>query len=341
VADPPYLAILPHRIARACIEAIGDLTEATLAHAEVPCRCVALNREYDKDAPPLEEVLRDDWQPAKPELVDATCHVLSVRAGERLLGFISYYGCHPVVCCETTRYIHGDYAGVATNLLERENPGAVGLFLQGAQGDINSCVVHKPEPEALLALDIIAARYANAVRAGMAAARPVGVGELRSELREVRFPERSIGLDRLREWLAEQEAIFAAPEASDADREVRMAAVYAESLRGIIPRIESGQLSRTPTELHGFRVGPIAFLGTPFEMFRAIKCEVVEQSSAPVTLVMGLTNDSNGYAADRATAARGGYAQDMVPLMLGVLPYEDIHTNLVRELAALEEALRP
>ncbi|HOS94296.1 MAG TPA: neutral/alkaline non-lysosomal ceramidase N-terminal domain-containing protein, partial [Armatimonadota bacterium] len=338
--DPPYLSILPHRIARACIEAVGDLSDATLAHAEVPCQGVALNREYDQDAPPLEEVLRDDWRPAKPELVDATCHVLTFRAGQRLRGFASYYGCHPVVCCETTRYIHGDYAGVATNLLERENPGAVGLFLQGAQGDINSCVVHKPEPEALLALDVIAARYANAVRAGVAAAHPVEVSGLRFALREARFPERPIGLERLREWLAEQEAVAAAPGASDADREVRMAAVYAESLRGIIPVIESGRPTRPPTELQGLRIGPIAVLGTPFEMFRAIKCEVVEQSSAPVTLVMGLTNDSNGYAADRTTAARGGYAQDMVPLMLGVLPYEDIHTHLVRELLDLESALR-
>ena len=97
--------------------------------AEAPCEGIGLNREYDHDAP-LEEALRDQWRPARPELTDTTCRVLRVQAGGKLLGFASYFGCHPVVCCQETRYIHGDYCGVATNMLEREHPGSVGLFLQ-------------------------------------------------------------------------------------------------------------------------------------------------------------------------------------------------------------------
>jgi uncharacterized protein YraI len=66
----------------------------------------------------------------------------SADADGRTIGFLSCFGCHPVVCCAQTRHIHGDYCGVATNLLEREHPGSVGLFLQGAQGDVNTCVCH-------------------------------------------------------------------------------------------------------------------------------------------------------------------------------------------------------
>ena len=337
--DRPYLEVLPYRIARACIAAVGDMEKATLSHAEVPCEGVGLNREYDRDAPPLEEVLSDDWRPASPELTDTTCHVLTVHRDGRPAGFLSYFGCHPVVCCQETRYIHGDYAGVATNLLEREHPGSVGLFLQGAQGDVNSCVVHKPEAQALLALDVIAARYANAVRAGIAQTKPLDVDRIASVLREVRFPEAPVSADKLRERLAEQDALFAAPDATDEDRELRMAAVYASSLRDIIPTVEAGGPTREPTELQGFRVGPLALLGAPFEVFQAIKNDVVAEAQAPTTLVMGLTNDSNGYAADRTAAERGGYAQDMVPLMKGVLPFEDIHTHLVRELLETEAAL--
>ena len=51
--------------------------------------------------------------------------------------------------------------------LMREFPGSIGLFLQGAQGDVNSGCVYKPEQEALLALDVFAARFANAVRNGL------------------------------------------------------------------------------------------------------------------------------------------------------------------------------
>ncbi|NLJ35983.1 MAG: hypothetical protein GX358_07130, partial [candidate division WS1 bacterium] len=57
--DLPYIELLPDRIAAACIQAVQSLQEATVSHAEVPCEGVGLNREYDIDAPPLEEVLSD------------------------------------------------------------------------------------------------------------------------------------------------------------------------------------------------------------------------------------------------------------------------------------------
>jgi len=337
--DPPYNELLPRRIAEAARLALKDLSRATLSHACVPCEGIGLNREYDTDAPPLEEVLREDWRPARPELTDTTCHVIRVEKGARLAGFLSYFGCHPVVCCAQTRYIHGDFAGVATNMLEREHPGSVGLFLQGAQGDVNSCVVHKPEQEALLALDVIAARYARCVRSGLAKAQRVEADGLRCVRREVTFRRRRLSTDELRRRLAEQEAILARPGASDADREVRMATVHVVALRRLIARAEAGESLEPPTELHGFRLGPLAFLGTPFEVFQAIKNRVVSEASAPVALVMGLTNDCLGYAPDRTCALRGGYAAELVPTLFGALPFEAIYDELPRALLELDAAL--
>ncbi|MCK4283229.1 MAG: neutral/alkaline non-lysosomal ceramidase N-terminal domain-containing protein, partial [Candidatus Brocadiae bacterium] len=267
--DEPYMQLLPHRIARAAAKAVMGLRPATLAHAEVPCEGIGLNREYDRDAPPLEEVLKDDWRPAKPELTDTTCHVVKAEAGGRLLGFFSYFGCHPVCCCQETHQTHGDYAGVATSMLEREYPGSVGLFLQGASGDVNSCVVHKPEQEAMLALDIIAGRYANSVRDGLRKAEPVEVDALRFVLREVRFTRKESDPAALRARLAEQEAILAAPDATDSDSGLRMAAVFAVGLRRLIGAMERGEPLNKPAQLHGIRIGPITLLGSPFEVFQA------------------------------------------------------------------------
>jgi len=337
--DLPYLETLPQRIAAACVDAVGNLTEATLSHAEVPCTGIALNRERDRDAPPLEEVLQENWQPTHPEWTDTTCHVFRADAGDRLLGFLSNYGCHPVTCCQQTRYIHGDFVGVATNLLEREHEGAVGLFLQGAQGDINSCVVHKPEQESLLALDVIAGRYARAVRRGLVEAKPLQVDEVRAVTHRVTFSRRDLDLAGLRKWLAEKEAILHAPGASDTNGEVRMAAVYVTTLRELIARAEAGLPLNAPTELQGFRLGSVALLGAPFEIFREIKQEILGKARLPITVVLGLTNDALGYAPDRETAARGGYAAEQVPIMKGDLPFTDIHGELVRELLALDAAL--
>jgi len=126
--DDPYNELLPRRIAQAATDALANLSPAEFLHAEVPCEGIGLNREYDRDAPPLEEVLDEDWRPARPELTDTTCHVIRVDKDGRVAGFLSYFGCHPVVCCAATRHIHGDYPGVATNALEREYPGSVGLL---------------------------------------------------------------------------------------------------------------------------------------------------------------------------------------------------------------------
>jgi hypothetical protein len=340
--DDPYLAILPGRIAKACTEAVGRLQETEMLHAVVPCEGIGLNREYDKDAPPLEDVLRDDWRPAKPELTDTKCHVLKFieKTTGRMSGFMAYFGCHPVVCCAETRYIHGDYCGVAMNNLERENMGSVGLFLQGAQGDVNSCVVHKPEKEALLALDIIAARFADCVRHGLQIAKPLNVNKLKCAVVMQSFSSKEITLGRIKEMLAEKEAVVYADGASDVNRELRMAVVTMLALRSIISRMEKGEsLQIQNAEIQGIRLGPVEFLGSPLEIMQAIKNDVVTQAKASIPLVMGITNGSMGYAPDRTVAARGGYAADIVPMIVGRMPFRDIHTELVKDLLEIDHRL--
>ena len=342
--DPVYLEMLPSRITKACVEAWKRREEAAVAHAEAPCEGVGLNREYDIDGPPLEEVLREDWRPAKPECTDTTCHVLKVTTRERLLGFVSYFGCHPVTCCQTTRYIHGDYAGVATNLIEREHPGSVGLFLQGANGDVNSCVVHKPEREALLALDVIAGRYANAVRAGLEQVQPITVDRLAYARKDATFTTKRLGIDRLKQDLAEREARLHALDVRDATNadgglDLRMDTVWVLSLRKMIGKLESGACLDETTEVQGMRVGPVSILGSGFETFQAIKNEVVAQARGPITLVTSVTNDVNGYAPDKTTAAKGGYAAEMVPVMQCRLPFKDVYSELVAALLEMDGAL--
>lgn len=336
--DEPYVELLPARIARACLGALDRIEPAEMCHAVVPCEGIGLNREYDKDAPPLEEVLKDDWRPAKPELTDTTCQVINFVscATGRVAGFMTYFGCHPVVCCSQNRQIHGDYCGVATNMLEREMPGSIGLFLQGAEGDVNSCVVHKSEQESLLALDIIAARYANAVRTGLRTAQAMSVESLEAKTLEAVFSRKEFSLEKLRSMLAEGEAILNAPNASDTDTKVRMTTVNILALRKIIGVIEKGRPVAAPVELQMLKIGPLGLFGTPFEVFQAVKNEFCSKSQMKIPLLLSVTNDTLGYASDRTAAARGGYAADIVPMIIGTLPFARIHDELVENLLALE-----
>jgi hypothetical protein len=338
-ADAPYVEVLPRRIAKASLAAVGNLQEATLAHAQVPCEGMGYNREYDKAPQTLPEALDEKWRPAKPELTDTTCHVLRADAGGRTIGFLSYFGCHPVVCCAQTRHIHGDYCGVATNLLEREHPGSVGLFLQGAQGDVNVCVVHRPEPESLMALDVLASRYARAVREGLRAAQPIETDSLAFARHEVVFTRKPWDRKKLTELLGMEEAVIHGAESWETDARARLSMVRVIALRKMIAALDAGQSLQPPTEVQGLRIGGIALLGVPFEIFQAVKNDVVKQAKTPVPLVMGITNDTLGYAVDHAKAAQGGYAADLVPLICGALPFADIHTELVKALLALDSSL--
>ena len=118
-----------------------------------------------------------------------------------------------------------------------------------------------------------------------------------------------------------------------------MAMVYTEAYRKLLARFDSGETMEPPTVLQGFRLGPVSLLGTPFEMFQAIKNDIRAAAKSPIPLVMGITNDGLGYAPDKTAAARGGYAADTVPLLLGSLAFANIHAELVHEVVAMDAEL--
>ena len=337
--DPPYMALLPRRIAGSCIDAVQSMQEAGLLHARVPCEGMGTNRVYDKFNYG-EAALQDGFRPAKPELTDTACHVLKVVAHGRVLGFVSYFGCHNVVGGPGCTYVHGDYAGVATGLIEREHPGSIGVFLQGAEGDVNTAACCFGNEDVLGALDTMAGRYARSVRQGLETAEPVDADAVRVTRRQTTFSRSPIPLSELRERLATEESVLGDPEADDADPAFRMAVLWSKALRSIIDRVERGVSFENTTELQGIRIGPVALLGGPMEIFQAIKNDVVRQAQAPIPLVLSLTNDEQGYAVDRAAAQDDAdYAARTVPLGKHTLPYANVHEELACGLLEIDADL--
>ena len=343
--DLPYALLLPRRIARAACAALDALEEVNYSLAVVPCEHIGLNRVYDKDAPPLEDVLKPDWTPAKPELTDTQCRVLKfTRKDGSLAGFIAHFGCHPVVCCQKCRYIHGDYPAVAIHELMREFPGSVGVFLQGAEGDVNSGCVHKPEQESLLALDVFAGRFANAVRRGLAEAKVVSDHTVRSCSKIAHYTADEGFTDaELDKILADNLALFDAPDATDADEKLRMAAVYVKGVEDMKAMMKRGEQPGTVGEVQGIRLGPVGIVGSPFETMQGIRREVDAAAKAPVPLVTSLCNDTLGYASDRECGkldTRGArYGAKMVPFVNGRLPLKCICDELAAALLEMDAEL--
>ena len=159
---------------------------------------------------------------------------------------------------------------------------------------------------------------------------------MRHASHDVVFSRKGWDTQKLKALLAEKEAVIHAPDATDEPRNVRMDVVHAIALRRLIEKKQRGDSLSPPLEIHGIRIGPFVLLGSPFEVFQAIKNEVKDQAKSPIPLVMGVTNDTVGYAPDHTAAARGGYAADIVPIMCGSLPYANIHDELVQALLALD-----
>jgi len=334
-ADPPYLEILPHKLARACVEAVGSLQPASLSHIVVPCEGIGYDREEDV-RPSLSEALSEGWRPHKPEGTDTQAHVLRVDAGGRMLGFLSYFSCHPVVGSAESTFIHSDFVGLATNWLERQHSGSVGLFLQGCHGNINTCVVHHGEQESLLALDVIAARYARQIAPGIRDAQLISATPVRALRRSCELMHAVLPEAKVRRLLAEQMVVLHSSDASDAGKEERMAMVYAIALRKELDRIASGEPYEEAVDLQAFRLGELVIVGAPFELYNRYRRRVQDRFDQPV-LVLSLCNDALGYAPEKESFVKeDNYAAKIAPYIMGCRPFTaDIEDDLVRAMIAL------
>jgi hypothetical protein len=322
--DELYLLKLPRLIARAVADAIADLSPARLSHAAVPLDRFAHRRTVP--APGLDNAvgLAGEWDTARPDEIDREVQVFRLDSPDgRLRGIVSQYSCHPVVCCEQSTDVHGDFPGVANRLLEAEFPGVVALFLQGAHGDINPNYAHGPADESLIALDRFGRRYAGAVQAGLEATVPVVVDGVAVSRREVEFQLAPVDLDDLRRQRdrATRRALagpLASPRFADAH-----AAVFAIGLDRAIAALERGEPTNLPLHARTMILGPFAFTGVNVELYHGIQRRHRDEFDER-HLLLSTTDGWTGYAPTEEgyQGSSPSYAAYEVPFFTGQLPYD-------------------
>ena len=348
-ADPLYVETLPARVAPAAREAKRAAVRVEWRHAEVPCEGIAVNRETDGGFAlnaDFAERIKMNWRPDHPEQTDPTVRVLAAYAGERLVGLLHHFGCHPVVYGEKTNAIHGDYAGAASDRIEAAHPGAVALFLPGALGDINPKLNHRPPAESRKALRAIGRQYARAVQRGLDAAVSLPTKSLAMMRQAERFRrqpwskrEIEARIDRLEARLCQSGVTDRPYEAGEDPLSTRgMDRARLEGLRSLRRAFRGDRAPNPPVAVHGLRLGPIVILGFGLELYHSLQAPII--SSVPkqplwlVSLVGGM-----GYAPDRAARERAGYAADFIPLILGELPFAAIEAELPAALVRIAKKL--
>jgi Neutral/alkaline non-lysosomal ceramidase, N-terminal len=322
--DPVYVELLPRRIAAACIDAINDLAPALFSHAEVASDGFGYNRMLPSPGRSNRAVLAGHWHTSRPEDTDTTAHVIRVDRAGRLSGFLAYFSCHPVICCQRTREIHGDFVGVAVNRVERMYPGSVGLFLQGAEGDIDTAYAHGPAAESLGALDRFAGRFAEVIVDGVTRATRIDVTHVSSRSSEAHYtlgPIEEEDLRRRYELCSRQAQDATLGAQTD---EQRLALVYVLSLRQTLSRLRNGEPIHRPVTIQALSLGPVTLTATNLEVFHRIKRRFQAEFGSRA-LLLSVTNGYLGYAPSRDAyhAPMPTYPAYEVPYYIGYLPFTD------------------
>ena len=347
-AHPPYLQTLPQRIAAAGINAYRRLEEARVFHAEVPCTDIAYNRVCNR-RPEHEVAAGRGWSQGLEGPIDTSAHVLTFRSSGKagqstggILGFISYFSVHPVVCCGDTRAIHGDFVGLATNKVQADfEQGGTGIFIPGACGDINSGFCHNDEKTSQADLEMFSDRYAAVIREGIDQGTALEGRCTASRRKVIKIPQQPIGIDKLER---EIKALEAALDSEEMERNLPKKGVLTAELAGnllILQKLRQGGGETLDVEIMAARFGGVTLVSAPFEIFHGIKSQVQSNLAPTLALVVGYTNGYAGYAPVSSEYDKPySYAAHVVPLLLGEPPLTpNLEAILVKEMSELASCL--
>ena len=256
--------------------------------------------------------------------LDTTVHALTFMREPPKRALLWYHFCaHPV--CFGDDQAGPDWPGLVARKM-RERDGFDPAFLQGHIGDVNPGEgppaqgwIGDPEKtsEAVYAALHRAATHSEYIRAD----------ELRTVRSEVKLP---FDLDRLRAWL---ERYRRTPdECASGDW------VDAGFAKAWFDRAEKSDLKRDAltAPLTAVRLGELALLFHPAELYSFYGLQIRRDSPFPATLAIGYTDDFVGYVTDPKAYEAGEYAAMVVPKILELPPFR---TDTARELAAAATAL--
>lgn len=172
------------------------------------------------------------------------------------------------------------------------------LFVNGAAGDLNHFDVFGRGPrkgfaEPLRIGTILGAEVLKTLQnMEPLTATPVGFAR-----REIELPLAPV----TPEEVARAEAIVSQPE--DREHDFVMDTVWAHRT----VQIARSQGPSAPTEVQVLRLGDLAFVGIPGELFVELGLRIREESPLPHTCIIELANDAVGYLPPRQAFDEGGY----------------------------------
>jgi hypothetical protein len=332
----PYVESIFDAIGRAAGDAVAALRPVRVG-AGTGSSPLAVNRRMTK--PDGTAAVGLDWE----GVVDRTLTVVRLDGDDgRPVATLVHYACHPIVLGPDNAYVTPEYPGIVKRVVE-DALGGHCLFVQGACGDIGPRELFVPDLStyrrlgAMIGHEAAGTAYRSSWRAhrlrlreGEASAwiasfeyepdsEPDGTVSVVHEL--LPLPLRD-DLGDAGAWRREAERwedeAYAARAAGARGEEIRELTVRTKFAR---MRAERGDalagLAAYPLLVQGIRLGPVALVGVPVELFGAIGTSIRDASPFRATLVSGYWNGYRNYLPTDAERTRGGYEIDISPFRPG------------------------
>lgn len=272
-----YIAEFICRSSNAAIEACKNMKSSTLEYVTVPVQGIGYNREVENGV-------------ADPEL-----RMLRVKSGDKLLGFLANYACHPVVLNRDTFQISSDFIGVAFNRICKKY-NVEGLFLQGACGDINSVYFSEPEEKSLPQLKELSAKFAHFIEQALICenAEKIEVDHVSMISKEVDLP-----FEKSDKWLMFRHLRLIQAISVYCDclpKEIRKEVIFEkESCEAIWEKMEKGVCENLTTLMQALRFGQFIIIAQPSELFYQYQKKVFDTYKGYRMMMAGYSNDYIGY----------------------------------------------
>ena len=245
------------------------------------------------------------------------------------------YSCHPVtidVRTDAGFYVSADWPGVTMRLIEKR-VGGVSTFLQGTCGDIDPVIAWSMK--GFDASEEVGTKVAEAVVIATSKSEEVRGSELKVISDMISLPLQQMTHEDLIKIIAlhlKRVEAIKSDITMDMSNILALIRFYRESMEELCEKISKGLPKSVDRDVHLIKIGDVAMLFIPGEVFVEIGLEVRNLSKLEKLLIAGYTGAYAGYIPTPEEFDRYGYAAYMVPLMLGWPPYEkDVAKVLVKK----------
>lgn len=307
--DAAYEDVLCRAVAGAAKMAVDGLRPARLSHGRAPVR-IGHNRREKRDGrmvlghnpggaeAPWVDVLRIDGEHGAP------------------FGLLYCTASHPVNL--TGLSFGAEFPGYAAKFVRRHWPGVAPMFAQGCCGDINCA----PKDGAFATSERLGTLLGAAALTAAMQTEPVEGASLAALCRKVDLPLMVPVVDEAKKALSEAQANLARARGDKSITPYLFQQAY-EGMVGwatdYLKAARAGGHPVQPFEIQIFRIGEVAVVGYPGEMFVDYQLTLDAQSPFVRTFALGYTNGCIGYVPTAAAYPDGGYEVDRAFRYYGTL----------------------